>query len=95
MFRVNVLAWFPVIASERRGQRLRFHRVGDIDVGQFHQGRADVHLLTQTIDDFPCVVATWRPDDHRDARNLLIHRPLLTVAVIGQTVAVVGGKDDD
>ena len=69
--------------------------VGDELSSPTLQAVADVHQLAETVHLGASGNAGRIPEERRHPRNLLVHSPLLTVAVIRQTITVVRRENDD
>ncbi len=93
VFGEDVLPRRPRFAFECGQQRFRFHRGWRSETGQLQNRRADVHLLAESVDAFPRREAVRRPHDEWHFHDRVVHRPLLTVPVIGQTVAMIGREN--
>ena len=83
------------VGIEGFGEGRRFPVLRDVQPGPLQDRGAQVHLLDEPVDRACIPEPPRRPHDQRHPSDLLVHRPFLTVAVVGQAVAVVAGEDHD
>ena len=72
-------------------QRSGFEFIRDVQSRQLEDGRAEIEEGTELVQRAARSETAGRPDDRGHARDGIVHRPLLAVAVITEAVAVIGG----
>ena len=95
LFGENVFATVEIIPFQDGLEGFGFEGFGVFDSGVFEDGGADVHELDLRFATGVGFDLSRSPYDERNPRNSVIHGPLLTVAVIGQAITMIGTEDDD